>query len=580
MSCMLGIEMKETEWQVGQINLSFMTTFNEYWKEKSQKRRKSWAAKAKRHAESHMQLEDIRKEVYLPLDYAANFNLEDYKYLHFIKHNPFIIWHKGAFSFDKEGLRKAMKAEGANLNELTIEMSRQSIRETEVPQPVLHDKPGWTPNKVYDFEEKYHAWLKRVYDICTDKETVKLTYGEVSMTINRYSLEGEPFGFYELNPCEQLTKAPILMQETDISFLNIASLLMESAAEWQLRREELNFYAKKLRLRTMDAVLTDTINFELWDDKKLEKKVAEYISKDYPVEKILEQVLRPWKQAITKYFQSITEQEIQIPTEKFDAFRRYDLSLYIKNVLQPYFSQQGLQDIKVWTPNNKSSFLFMENHGHQLKHNVYNNCFYPNAHYPMCHIDGVLNGSPLRSLAVYLQMDEINNKTDEVVIKVMHLYDQQMQQKLESYRQNVDILDTLAIQHTGTAVGKMMKYLRWNAGRFINQKDKTISISTIKVLGETSFSYMVKNEPQGMSISQGQLVGIYKDIEYERWLDADCQTVYASDPETTDLNEWEKTHRQGMFVDRWSWSVQEFLNKYSPQNSKPSLSINFIEQNL
>lgn len=47
-----------------------MTTFNEFWKEKAQKRRKSWAAKAKRFAEQHTQLEDIRKEVYLPLDYV------------------------------------------------------------------------------------------------------------------------------------------------------------------------------------------------------------------------------------------------------------------------------------------------------------------------------------------------------------------------------------------------------------------------------------------------------------------------------------------------------------------------------
>lgn len=62
-----------------------MTTFNEYWKEKAQKRRKSWAAKAKRFAEQHTQLEDIRKEVYLPLDFGANFSFEDYKPEHFIK---------------------------------------------------------------------------------------------------------------------------------------------------------------------------------------------------------------------------------------------------------------------------------------------------------------------------------------------------------------------------------------------------------------------------------------------------------------------------------------------------------------
>lgn len=43
-----------------------MTGFNEYWKEKAQKRRKSWAAKAKRFADRHAQLEDIRKEENMP----------------------------------------------------------------------------------------------------------------------------------------------------------------------------------------------------------------------------------------------------------------------------------------------------------------------------------------------------------------------------------------------------------------------------------------------------------------------------------------------------------------------------------
>ena len=70
---------------------------------------------------------------------------------------------------------------------------------------------------------------------------------------------------------------------------------LEMAAEYELRDEELNYHAKKLRIRTMDAALTDNISFELWDDKKLEKKIAEYVSKDYPVEKMLEpkSVVRP-----------------------------------------------------------------------------------------------------------------------------------------------------------------------------------------------------------------------------------------------------------------------------------------------
>ena len=165
----------------------------------------------------------------------------------------------------------------------------------------------------------------------------------------------------------------------------------------------------------------------------------------------------------------------------------------------------------------------------------------------------------------------------------MHLYDGLMQQKNENYCKNVELLDSLAAQHKGTPVGKMMKFLRWNAGRFINPKSKgysDFSISTIKVVGETAFSFVVKDVPQGLSVVNGQLTGTYKDEVRERWLDADCHTIYAADPNTTDFDEWVKTHRKGMFVDIWSWSVQDFLKTYSSQDSKPSLSFDFIEQKL
>ena len=76
-----------------------MTTFSEYWDKKSQTRRKSWVAKAKRFAEQHTQLEDIRKEVYLPLDFGANFCFEDYKPEHFIKLNPITSWQDKYFCF-------------------------------------------------------------------------------------------------------------------------------------------------------------------------------------------------------------------------------------------------------------------------------------------------------------------------------------------------------------------------------------------------------------------------------------------------------------------------------------------------
>ncbi len=558
-----------------------MTTFSEYWEKKAQKRRKSWAAKAKRFAEQHTQLENIRKEVYLPLDFGANFSFEDYKPEHFIKLNPITSWQDKNFCFSEEGLRAALKAEGADMNSFRMSVSHQPIKGLEAPQPENKcEAYEWKLNKVFDYDRKFRSWLQRIYEICTDVETVSLSYRQITMTIKRYSTEGMPFGYYELNPCEQLTKSAMLMQETDFYTLNVATLLIEAAAEWDLRQEELNYYAKKLRIRTMDAALTDDISFELWDDKKLEKKIAEYVSKDYPVEKIIEQVLRPWKQAITKYFHDITEQELNNSTEKFDESDLEDLN-FRNNVLQPYFNKHGLQEVKVWKPNEKRSDIRIEYQGHQLKYtdDIF---FYPNAHYPIYCTNRVpryssMQGTPLRALADYLRkMPEITRKTDEVVIKVMHFYDGLMQQKNEKYCKNVEFLDSLAAQHKGTPVGKMMKFLRWNAGRFSNSESKgyEFSIPMIKVLGETAFSFVVKDVPQGLSMVNGQLTVTYKDEVIERWLDADCHTMYVADPNTTDFDEWVKTHR------RWSWSIQDFLSGYSPQDSKPSLSIDFIEQKL
>ena len=547
-------------------------TFNDYWKEKAQKRRKSWAAKAKRFAERHLQLAAIRSEVvYSRMDRIEVLSLLNE---HRTVQNPIARWEPNMhFSFSEQGLREAMQAEGADVSSLTVAVSKKNIVGQQPHEIAYGDMLDLASNR-RDLYEKY-----------TDLEICTINYREVTMVIYRYTYLQQPFALYEFLPCKQLSFSNLRLEETSFSTLNIATLLMEIAAEYELRQEELNYHAKKLRLRTMDAALADGIEFELWDDKKLEKKVAEYVSKDYPVEKMLELVLRPWKQAITKYFRDITEQELQNPTEKLAAYSlRSDFPYYVKNVLQPYFDKQGLQEVKMWRPNEKSQVLYIKNQGCLAKFVPWDDAFYPNAHYSMCCIYGELNKSPLRALSYFLQkMPEISKKTDEVVIKVMHLYDGLMQQKNENYCKNVELLDSLAAQHKGTPVGKMMKFLRWNAGRFINPKSKgysDFSISTIKVVGETAFSFVVKDVPQGLSVVNGQLTGTYKDEVRERWLDADCHTIYAADPNTTDFDEWVKTHRKGMFVDIWSWSVQDFLKTYSSQDSKPSLSFDFIEQKL
>ena len=180
--------------------------FNEYRKAKAAKMRKKWAANDKRFAAQHAQLEKIRKDVFLPLDYAVNFDFGNYKTWHFVKEKPLAQWKQRNFSFSESGLRKALMAEGADIDHFEIKMSRKYIHGLEAPQPQnkweqYTYSDNLRPNRSYDDEREYHAWLQRMYEICTEMETVYLTYRQVTMTIKRYSMEGVPFGYYELNPC-------------------------------------------------------------------------------------------------------------------------------------------------------------------------------------------------------------------------------------------------------------------------------------------------------------------------------------------------------------------------------------------
>ena len=103
-----------------------MMSFNEYWKEKAAKRRKSWVSKAKRFADQHTQMESIRKVVYLPLDFGVNFSFEDYKLAHFVKLNPIVCWQDMYFYFSEDGLRAALEAERLRVDERSSGMGAEN----------------------------------------------------------------------------------------------------------------------------------------------------------------------------------------------------------------------------------------------------------------------------------------------------------------------------------------------------------------------------------------------------------------------------------------------------------------------
>lgn len=554
-------------------------SFNDYWKAKAAKRRKAWAATSKRFADEHAQLEKIRKKVFTPLDYNNTFSFEDYKVAHLVEQNPIAEWDQMKCHFTESGLREAMAAEGADLSNLAMKVSKKSIVGVEAPCP--QNRWGthhYITAKIYDNERAHHAWLKKVYAICTDMETVRITYGGITMTIKRYSKEGTPFGYYELNPCEQLTKAAMMLQETDFNMLNVATLLMEMDATWKLRQEELNYYAKKLLLRTMEAAVTDdTIDFTLWDDKKLEQKVLEYVAKDYSLDKIINQVLRPWKAAVSKCFERATERTLKEDVQKmadFSSSNQQNVNRFVEQILCPYLQEEGLHDVIVKSHGRKITLTYQ---GCQCSMRAeYGNgiVFCPNTHYEEVSITLRADDTPMSIIGAYLkQMQVLNNRVDDCLVKIINLYHSQLL-KNEEYSNAVLHLNLLIAEHVGKPVAHALKYMRWNIEALLSRKyDHKMLIPSIKVTGDTSFSYIEKDAYMGWQKT-------VQDFLRERWVDAEGRTVYAADPTTTDVEAWKEVHKGLPFIEKWCMPIKDFVEHYSAYSTSKISSSDFIEEKL
>ena len=553
--------------------------FNDYWKVKSAKRRKAWAATARRFADEHAQMEEIRKKVYTPLDYNNTFSFDGYKEDHLVEQNPIVKWEQMKCRFLESGLRDAMAAEGADLSNLAMKVSKKSIVGVEAPCPQNRwDTHHYITAKIYDNERAHHAWLKKVYAICTDMETVRITYGEVTMTIKRYSKEGAPFGYYELNPCEQLTKAAMMMQETDFNMLNVATLLMEMEATWKLRQEELNYYAKKLRLRTMEAaVATDEIEFTLWDDKKLTKKVEEYITKGHTINVVILGLLRPFKAALKKYFDAAVERSLrdEVPTLRNFNYYSSNRDNFFEQELRPLLEAE-LDGVDLGIKGKSDKTITINYYGYQCcleSSSTWSSIrLIPHVGYEKYTIP-LPPSTPLSAIGGFVrQMPTINHRTDEYIVKALHIYDKLMCQQDEEYHAVVEHLGTLAAKHAGKPVGKLMKYLRWSAATLLDKKGKWLCIPTIAVTGDTSFSYTERKVKDFVTST-------YEDVFKEKWVDAECSNVYSADPKTTDANEWNKANNEKLFFqrERWSLGVKLFAEHGFDDTF---LSVEFINEKL
>lgn len=346
-------------------------------------------------------------------------------------------------------------------------------------------------------------------------------------------------------------------------------------------------------IRTSETDAIDRIEYEPLDDEKIKKKIDLYIKKGYGngINDMLVKLLTPWNKSINKFIVDVTEQEKQSKGQEFSSYwagccLSEDLDWlenfeqqYIEKTLRPYLDIIGMQDVKVWKNDKWTdvNVLDMEYNGFATEYACCSNKFYPSTHFtrlsfPLPHI------TPLATISRYLKlMPTICRQADDMVITALRYYDQLMHED-EVYRKVVELLEPLAKQYSGTPVGKFIKYLRWSIvpGEPYYDGRTRLFILSLEVINDREFSCKERTL-KGYDSNNN---AIYEGVVKELWLDSECHTVYAGDPETTDVKEWRNTHTTYGIPNIWSWCVGDFVPHFFNLCRAPFLSIDFIDQKL
>lgn len=259
-----------------------MDNFNNYWEQEKTRRRKQWTARYKRYLEQHLSAEQIKERTFT-LRYNCN-TLKDLQSRHASDKNPFISPDDWRLYFE-ERLRNRLDTLGADTNSLSIKTSA----ETDSRSQIVVGRYYWSND----------------YEI----EITEIHYGGIIVQIKAFipTDKRKPYE-YVVRPYYLIDRtAQLEYSHTQIGFLDIATLLMEMAADYDLRKEECLYYMKRLRLDKMGGVAIDDISFKLWDDKKLKARLEAYKNNDYSEERMLKEVVRSWMIATNKYITLVTE---------------------------------------------------------------------------------------------------------------------------------------------------------------------------------------------------------------------------------------------------------------------------------
>ena len=195
----------------------------------------------------------------------------------------------------------------------------------------------------------------------------------------------------------------------------------------------------------MEAAIFDSIDFELWDDKKIQKKLKEYAVKEYSLEQVLGQVLSPWKKAVDDYLKAVTECNIKDNSQVLNARNCfYNLEFaqrFVNEELRSYLDNHGLKEVRAFIPAHSNEQVVIEHKGYRI---LIKRSWWPDgfAFYPFAFDDSFFESSEdrlhiditpltLSAIAEYLkQMPAINERISKVIEKTKNAY-RELQNKTE-----------------------------------------------------------------------------------------------------------------------------------------------------
>ncbi len=133
--------------------------------------------------------------------------------------------------------------------------------------------------------------------------------------------------------------------------------------------EEYAFYVKGYKLAVMDGISADDIDFKLWDDAMIPKKLESCIrrSSSFNEDSAISAALKPWMVAVKKLMVNATQAGLGMSDPVFKPWLRNSSGFYVappedyvKNVLRPYLDAQGLQDAKAYVHERGKALIIIE----------------------------------------------------------------------------------------------------------------------------------------------------------------------------------------------------------------------------